>query len=97
MRQNARLPMPMLLSMANSRRRRMIEFVSVLNTLATAMALVMRMKQVMNSCTVSAMRREVRTFSALLVRCVVYHSDPLKSLATIVFISVSAARESSAS
>lgn len=77
MRQNARCPMPMLLSMANSRRRRMIEFVSVLNTFATAIAPVMRMKQFMNSCTVSPMSRLARASSALFVRYVRYHSLPV--------------------
>ena len=96
MRQNARLPMPMLLSIANSRRRRMIEFASVLNTLATAMAVVMAMKQLMNSWMVSYMTRAWRSFSALLLRYVRYHSVPLRSLSIIASISASIERGCSA-
>ena len=88
--------MPMLLSVANSRRRRMMELVSVLNTLATAMAAVMAMKQAMKSWTVSAMSRVVRTFSALLDRWVRYHALPLRSLAMMEVISVAASRAFSA-
>ena len=74
----------------------MIEFVSVLNTFATAIAPVMRMKQFMSSCTVSPMSRLARASSALFVRYVRYHSLPVILSAMISFMPISTARASSA-
>ena len=57
MRAKARLPIPIERSVANSRVRRMIPFASVLNTLATAMSVVMTEKHSTNSWTACMIRR----------------------------------------